>query len=188
MHPTATPGFHRRGFLKMGLVGSGLLLGASVLGPLQGCATHQLATQPERPLKILREKDAIILSAVAPVVLKGALPTEPAAKQKAIDSLLIQVDEFLLHSSEYAYGEFELLFDLMYLAPTRVLMTGLWSRWENASEDAIAAFLTGWRDSSINKLRMGYAQLTQLTSLVYYSDPASWSAEIYPGPPQHIPS
>lgn len=188
MHPTAAPGLHRRGFLKMGLVGSGLLLGASMLGSLQGCSTHQLASQPERPLKILREKDAIILSAVAPVVLKGALPTDPGARQQAIDRLLIQVDEFLLHSSEYAYGEFELLFDLMYLAPTRVLMTGLWRSWEHASEASIETFLADWRDSRINKLRMGYAQLTQLTSLVYYSDPASWDAGVYPGPPQHLPS
>lgn len=188
MHPTASPGLHRRGFLKMGLVGSGLLLGASVLGSLQGCSTHQLTSQPERRLKVLREKDAVILSAVAPVVLKGNFPTEPVAKQQAIDSLLVQVDEFLLHSSEYAYGEFEKLFDLMYLAPTRVLMTGLWSRWENASEEDIAEFLTGWRDSRFNLFRMGYAQLSQLTCLVHYSDPASWTAGVYPGPPQHIPS
>lgn len=188
MHPTATPGVDRRGFLKMGLVGTGLLMGVSALGSLQGCSTHQLTSPTARPLQILREKDAIILSAVAPVVLKGALPEDPAARQQTIDSLLVQVDEFLVHSSEYAYAEFELLFDLLYLAPTRVLMTGLWSRWENASEQDIEAFLAGWRDSRINKLRMGYAQLTQLTSLVYYSDPASWTAGVYPGPPQHVPS
>ena len=91
------------------------------------------------------------------------------------------------HEAHRVATPLELLFDLMYLAPTRVLMTGLWSSWENASEEDIEAFLTSWRDSSINKLRMGYAQLAQLTCLVYYSDPASWTAEIYPGPPQHIP-
>jgi hypothetical protein len=188
MHPTDLPGVDRRGFLKIGLVGTGLLMGAGMLGALQGCTTHQLATQPDRPLKVLRDKDAIILGAVAPVVLKGALPVDPAARRQAVDSLLIQVDEFLSHSSEYAHGEFEKLFDLLYLAPTRVLMTGVWSRWENASEADIEAFLTGWRDSRFNLFRVGYAQLTQLTSLVYYSDPASWTAGVYPGPPQHVPS
>ena len=187
MHPTASPGLDRRGFLKVSLVGSGLLLGASVLGSVQGCATHQLATQPERPLKVLRDKDAAILSAVAPVVLKGAFPVEPQPRREALDRLLVQIDTFLSHSSEYAHGEFKKLFDLMYLPVTRVLLTGLWSRWETASDADIEDFLLGWRDSFINDLRMGYAQLTQLTSLVYYSDPASWTADIYPGPPQHLP-
>lgn len=188
MHPTVTPGLDRRGFLKFGVLGAGLLMGAGVLGSLQGCTTHQLASQPERPLKLLREKDAIILSAIAPVILKGNFPTDPPQRQQAIDSLLIQVDEFLLHSSEYAHAEFEKMFDLMYLAPTRVLMTGIWSSWQNASDEDIEEFLVSWRDSRLNLLRMGYAQLTQLTSLVYYSDPHAWNADIYPGPPQHIPS
>lgn len=188
MHPNTLPGPDRRGFLKLGLTGSGLLLGAGLLGNLHGCATHQLASQPERPLKLLREKDAIILTAVIPVILKGALPADPQERQQHIDAMLIRTDEFLVHSSEYAYGEFALLFNLMYMAPTRIMMTGLWSSWENASEDSIEEFLTGWRDSRINLFRMGYGQLTQLTSIVHYSDPGSWTDDIYPGPPQHIPS
>ena len=186
MHPTATPGLNRRGFLKLGLVGSGLLMGAGMLGSLQGCATHQLATQPERALKVLREKDAAILSAVAPVIMKGNFPTEPTARQQKIDSLLIQVDTFLTKTSEFAHAQFAQLFDLISLAPTRVLLTGVWSNWENASEADVEGFLDGWRDSSFNLFRMGYAQLTQLTSLVYYSDPTSWTDDIYPGPPQQI--
>ena len=163
-------------------------MGASVLGSLHGCSTHQLSTQPDRVLKVLREKDAVILSAVAPVIMKGNFPTDPAQRQQTLDRLMVQVDEFLSHSSEFAHGEFAKLFDLMYLAPTRILMTGLWSSWDKASEDDIEEFLVGWRDSSLNLFRMGYAQLTQLTTLVYYSDPANWSADIYPGPPQQIPS
>jgi hypothetical protein len=187
MHPDSVPGFHRRGFLKLGLVGSGLLLGAGVIGSLHGCAAHQPKTGTSGQLKILREKDAQILAAIAPVVLQGNFPTEAAARQQALDRLLVNIDEFLQHTSEFSHGEMAQLFDLLYLAPTRVLMTGIWSGWDNASDDDIEAFLVSWRDSRFNLLRMGYAQLTQLTSLVYYSAPDSWSADIYPGPPQQIP-
>lgn len=187
MHPNSLPGINRRGFLKLGLVGSGLLLGASVLGSLHGCATHQLKTDSSRPLKILREKDALILSAVAPVALKGNFPTEPTARQQALDRFLVNVDEFLSHTSEFTHGELAKMFDLLYLGPTRILMAGLWSGWDNASAEDIETFLTDWRDSSFNLLRMGYTQITQLCSLAYYCAPESWTADIYPGPPQHLP-
>lgn len=186
MHPTATPGLDRRGFLKFGLMGTGLLLGAGALGSLQGCATHQLVSQPERPLRLLREKDAVILAAVLPVVLKGSFPADPVARQQSTDRMLIQVDEFLLHSSEFTHGELKMLFDLLHLPPTRALVAGLWRPWDEASEDDIEAFLTRWRDSRLNLLRMGYAQLTQLVSLMYYSDSHHWG-DLYPGPPQHLP-
>lgn len=188
MHPNTPHGLDRRGFLKFGVVGTGLLMGAGMLGSLQGCATHPLASHPERPLKLLREKDAAIMSAVAPVILKGQLPDDPAQKQQSVDRLLVNLDEFLWHSSEYAHGEFKKLFDLMYLAPTRVMLTGIWSSWENASEEDVTEFLNNARDSSLNMKRLVYAQLTQLTSLVYYSDPQSWTDDMYPGPPQHVSS
>ncbi|HVL02324.1 MAG TPA: hypothetical protein VM553_21040 [Dongiaceae bacterium] len=187
MHPDTLPGFNRRGFLKLGLVGSGLLLGAGLLGSLHGCATHQPKTASSQPMKVLREKDAVILSAIAPVVLKGNFPTEPAARQQALDRFLTDIDELLAHTSEYAHGELAKMFDLLYLMPTRGLMTGIWSDWQDASEEDIDAFLVDWRDSSFNLFRMGYAQLSQLTCLVYYSAPENWTAEMYPGPPQHIP-
>lgn len=187
MRHDTPPGLNRRGFMKLGLVGSGLLLGASMLGSLHGCATHQLKTDSTRPLKVLREKDAVILSAIAPVVLKGNFPVEPTARQQALDRFLVNIDEFLAHSSEFAHAEFAKLFDVLSLGATRVLMTGLWSGWDSASEEDIDQILVGWRDSSFNMFRIFYAQLTQLTCLVYYSAPESWSADIYPGPPQHIP-
>ena len=174
--------------MKLGLVGTGLLMGAGILGSLGGCATHQLASSPDTKLKLLRQKDAVILSALAPVILKGNFPTEAAAKRAAQDRFLINVDEFLQHSSEYSQAQLTKMFDLLYLAPTRILMAGLWSGWDTASEEDLEDFLDDWRDSSFNLFRLGYAQLTQLTALVYYSDPQSRTPEMYPGPPQHIPS
>lgn len=187
MHPDAQPGIDRRGFLKLGVVGSGLLLGAGLLGSLHGCATHQITTEPDRRLQVLREKDAVIMSAIAPVVLKGNFPTDPVARQQALDRFLVNMDAFLAGSSEFAHAEFAKLFDMLYLAPTRVLMTGIWSRWENASETDVEQFLIGWRESSFNLFRMGYTQLTAITSLVYYTAPESWTPAMYPGPPQHLP-
>lgn len=187
MHHDSRPDLDRRGFLKLGMMGSAVLLGAGLLGSLHGCATHTLKTDRTRPLKVMREKDAAILAAITPVLMKGQFPTEPTARQQAIDRYLVNVDEFLSHSSPYTLDTLRQLFDLLWLGPSRVLMAGLWSDWDSAGDDGIEGFLLDWRDSSLNLFRFGYAQLCQLTSLVYYSTPESWSADLYPGPPQHLP-
>ena len=49
-------------------------------------------------------------------------------------------------------------------------------------------FLENWRDSRFNTLRQGYILLTQLPTLAFYYQPENWNDQIYPGPPQHIPS
>ena len=80
------------------------------------------------------------------------------------------------------------LFDLLYLAPFRVLAAGVWPSWQEAGEADVLAFLERWQTSRFNTLRQGYVLLTQLPTLMYYDQPDNWTDAIYPGPPQHIPS
>lgn len=191
MHPTNGPALDRRSFLKLGVVGSSVLAGAGIIGSLQGCSSHTVENDAHtgtRTLTFLREKDAIILSAVAPAVLKGNFPTDPEARQQALSQMLVDMDDFILHTTEQTQKQIHELFDLLYLAPFRMMVAGLWPTWQEASVDEVTEFLENWQTSRFNMLRQGYVLLTQLPSLMYYDQPANWTDDIYPGPPQHIPS
>lgn len=191
MHPNHDPAFARRSFLKLGVVGSSVLAGAGMLGSLQGCSSHTIeddTTQAFHSLSYLRQKDAIILSAVAPAVLQGNFPTDPGTRQQKLDALLQDIDQFLIHTTPQTQKQVHELFDLLYLAPFRVLAAGVWPSWQEASEADVLAFLERWQTSRFNTLRQGYVLLTQLPTLMYYDQPDNWTDAIYPGPPQHIPS
>lgn len=179
----------RRSLLKTGMLGTAMLVGASALAQLQGCAsvttTAASTSTNNKPWKLLRPKDRAILGAVAPVALGNAFPQD---RQAALDTFLPQVDSFLFSTSTTNHAALHQLFDLLDLGVTRVLLTGAWGSWENLSDEQVNDFLNGWRDSSINQLRLGYAQLTQVLSLVWYAQPANIPTSIYPGPPTHIPT
>jgi len=190
MHPNPNP-LDRRQFLKLGALGSTLLAGAGLVGSIQGCNSNQVqSSTPSQPLQFefLREKDAIILGALSPVVLKGNFPEQAQEQQVVLDQLLLDIDQFLVNSSEFAHGQVHQLFDLLYFSLSRITLAGLWSSWEEASEEELQNFLNGWRDSRFNLLRQGYVLLTQLPTLAFYYQPNNWTDDIYPGPPQHIPS
>ncbi|MEE2733598.1 MAG: twin-arginine translocation pathway signal protein [Pseudomonadota bacterium] len=190
MHQYNEPAFNRRAFLKLGVLGSSVLATAGALGSLQGCSSHTVESEASETLSLqyLRQKDAIILSAIAPVVLQGNFPTEPAQRQRTLNQLLIDIDQFIQSTSPQAQKQIHELFDLLYLAPFRMLVAGVWPQWQEASAEDIADFLASWQDSRFNTLRQGYVLLTQLPTLMYYDQPENWTDDIYPGPPRHIPS
>jgi hypothetical protein len=191
MQPTNRPALNRRSFLKLGVAGSSLLAGAGLIGSLHGCGSHSVEndtyTSPQS-LSFLRQKDAIILSAIAPVVLKGNFPQHKDDRQKTLNQLLTDIDHFVAHTTAPTQAQVHQLFDLLYFSLTRVTLAGLWPSWEEATEADIEAFLQGWQDSRFNTFRQGYVLLTQLPTLMYYYEPTNWADTIYPGPPQHIPS
>ncbi|OUS24988.1 hypothetical protein A9Q99_22340 [Gammaproteobacteria bacterium 45_16_T64] len=183
MHPVEEPN-NRRAFLKLGVFSTGLLASASLVSGLTGCAAKPLSETAES-LKLLRPKDVVILTALAPIVLGNAIPTEPEARAIAIDKAVRNTDDFLFRSSEFNHGALAELFDLLSLAPTRIALAGVWSPWETASDSAKKQFLVNWRDSSFGLFRTGYTQITQLLSISWYKDPQSWTPDMYPGPPVH---
>ena len=191
MHSTHSTKFERRSFLKLGLAGSTLLAGAGLIGSLHGCSSQSVSTHPDigsQPLSILREKDVIILSAIAPVALKGNFPTDPDKKQQTLNQLLINIDSYVGATSELTIKKVHQMFDLLYNPVFRSTVAGIWSTWPDASDEDIEEFLTDWRDSRINTFRQGFLLLTQLPAMMFYFEPDNWSDTIYPGPPQHIPS
>ena len=174
----------RRTFMKAGVVGASALGGAA---SLSGCATTTQVTRPkDSRFKYLRDKDVVILKAITPAVLPAEFTGTQAQNQAKLERFMLQVDDFLFHSCHFTQVALEDLFDKLDLAPARILLTGMWSSWEKATPEQINAFLIDWRDSSFNLLRGGYSQLTQLVTVIWYSQPENWPAANYPGPPKHI--
>lgn len=174
--------FNRRTVLKAGLA-SPLLVGS--LATVSGCTSKPPSPMRKPALQVLRDKDAVILTALFPVILAGNFPRQEPEKSLRSEALLARMDTFLARSSRFNHTALHELFDLLSFAPTRIAAAGLWQDWSVAGEDDLADFLISWRDSRFNLLRMGYCQLTQLTSTVYYTMPESWEAGFYPGPPRH---
>lgn len=175
---------NRRDFLKAGAVGAGTLGGAT---GISGCTTTgQVQKTRHEGFQYLRDKDIVILKALTPAVIPAEFSGTPEQNQAKLDRFMLQVDSFLVHSSNFTQVAMEDLFDKLSFAPAKILLTGVWTRWEEATPEQINEFLIGWRDSSFNLLRGGYSQLTQLVTVIWYSQPENWPATGYAGPPQHI--
>ncbi len=156
----------RREFLKTGLAG-GLLLNVA------GCTRPSADGGRE-----------VILKALIPVLLAGALASEGEARQTQLALTISGVGKAIDGLSLATQKEVGELFDLLAFPPTRILAAGLWSSWPEASPVAIGEFLENWRHSRFNLLKSGYAALHDLVFGAWYARPDTWAAIGYPGPPK----
>jgi len=167
----------RRRFLQVGLAGAAVLV---VLRVLYG---------PSRPAayRVLDARGAELIAALAPAVLAGALPAESAPRAAAIEAVVAAFDQAVAGMSPAVQAEIDDLLGLLCFAPARVALTGLWSPWSEAGDEAITGFLERWRTSRFDLFRAGYQALTQLVQAAWYGNPLAWDAIGYPGPPR-LPS
>ncbi|MDE1463556.1 hypothetical protein [Spartinivicinus poritis] len=177
----------RRQLLKVGVIGT-LVLSSMV-------AVNQIGENTSSQLpdgyQFLNSADIVFFSAVTPAILglntaelhadqvKQGLNWE-LAQQKAF---LKQLDEKLAYLSPALQLELRELLDLVGSPLSRWLITGIHSRWENTSKEAIENFLRRWQTSRIKLLRKAHHGLTQLCIMAWYSLSDSWPAIGYPGPP-----
>ncbi len=171
------PLISRRRLLRVGLFGSTLLAGPSLLGGLGGCTPEQ----PAQGFVLLRDSDLPMLRRVTAVMLAGATPEATLAD--AVDATLTSLDVGLAHLSPAVAKQVGQLFDLLSLPLTRGPLTGVWGSWTQASDAEVRAFLQRWEDSALDLLRQGHASLEQMILMAWYGRPASWAHCGYPGPP-----
>jgi hypothetical protein len=171
---------NRRSFLKLSATGSAALAAVGATASLSGCSE----TLPENgQWRVLRSQDRIMLAAIAPVMLKGSLPAEPTANKAGVDTVIATIDEALFKLDAHNTKQISDLFTLLTFGLTRGLATGVWSKWENASEAEIENFLNSWRESSIGLLTLGYNGLNKLMCATWFGQKEAWEAVGYPGPP-----
>jgi hypothetical protein len=171
------PRITRRTLLKAGVAGGLTLLAAQWL-----YTRSSAPTVPDARFVTLDPRARAVVAAIVPVLLEGALPAGDAAAA-ARDDVVIGVDTAIAGLPAAARTELDQLFSLLAFAPSRCLVAGVWSPWQEASPAAIAAFLARWRDSRFTLLRSAYSALHQLVMAAWYGNARAWPAIGYPGPP-----
>ena len=124
-----------------------------------------------------------IFAAVAPVLLAGAWPQEPAAHAIALRDTLAGIDTAVAGLPPSSRKELGELVALLSLPPVRLAFAGIHGSWHTASPKAVRQFLDRCRTSPFLLLRAAYGALHALTFAAWYGNPKSWPAIGYPGPP-----
>jgi len=158
----------RRTFLKAGLLGGAVL----AVGGLTALVTGR---DPDADRKL-------VLTAVIPAVLAGALPQAPQERDTAVARCVDGVARTIAGLPPAAREEAAQLFALLAIAPTRRALAGVRSSWDEATTEEVSAFLEGWRVHSIGLMRSGYQALHDLTLAAWYADESTWESIGYPGP------
>ncbi|HEY2627557.1 MAG TPA: hypothetical protein VGI57_00445 [Usitatibacter sp.] len=165
----------RRTFVKVGLAGATLFALARL-----GSAPAAAATPAYR---LLDDKAAGIVKALAPIVLARALPDEAASLDRALNAIALSFDRAASSLSPPVQREVTDLFSFLDFPPTRIAFARLWSPVGESTPEELRAFLTRWRESRFELQLASYQALTQLIHASWYDMPESWPAVSYPGPP-----
>lgn len=133
---------------------------------------------------MLDDEDRVILAAIAPVMLEGALPAEPHAQADAVMQVLRGADIAIGGLPLETRAQLRQLFGILRFPLTRMFAAGVWRPWHEAGPQDIAQFLSSWRYSRIVQLRAAYDALHQLVMASWYGNDVAWSAIGYAGPPE----
>lgn len=125
-----------------------------------------------------------MIRALAGVMLRGSLPTEHSQQAAGLTLTIAGVERAIARQPDHIRTELRELFDLLQLAPTRLLLCGFWGGWSTADPAAIDSFLQWWRSSRLELLRLAYLSLHELIVGSYYSTTLSWTHAGYDGPPE----
>ncbi len=138
------------------------------------------------PAAVRRALDAdaeAIFAAVAPVLLAGAWPEDPATHAVALQETLTGIDIAVAGLPPSARKELGELVALLSLPPVRLGLAGIHGSWHAASPRVVRQFLDRCRASPFVLLRAAYGALHALTFAAWYGNPRAWPAIGYPGPP-----
>ena len=174
----------RRGFLQLGLMGTATLALGSTVATLAGC-TSPLEQNSE--YKFLQPNDREFFTALIPVVLSKSFPGE-LSHDEAMKRILLALDDLIYTLQHHNRIQMRQLFDALSFAPIRIAAGASWANWKDMSPEQVNDFLIDWRDSMIPPKRMGYASLSKLIGMCWYSQPESFVNTGYPGPPTKIPT
>lgn len=162
----------RRSFVKKGLLGGVVLvLGGAGLA-LQ--PTRHLA-EPVRALAVLDDRGFQVMVAIAARVCSF----------EGVDPVLVAhgVDEALARAVPEARVDLAKVLGLFENALPGLLLDGRARPFTQLDGPAQDRVLTAWRDSSLVLRRGAYHALRKLCLGACYSEPSTWRALRYPGPP-----
>jgi hypothetical protein len=124
-----------------------------------------------------------MIRAISMALLGSALPPDAATRDAGIARTHTAIASLIDNLPPSTRGELADLFTLLSLKPARALL-GYGGDWLEADAGQIAQFLYGLRDSTLAMKQQAYFALHDLVFGSFYSEPQTWSATGYPGPPK----
>lgn len=170
---------NRRQFIRAGVIGSAALAaGGGWIAWRDRDGADARAARVALQVRIDR-----IGGAIAPVILAGTLPADPAERAIAIKRVTTDVGHIVFSFTPPVQNEVRELFGLLDIGVARRLLTGLSDEWHEASANEIEAFLERWRHSRLAMLQSGYHALHDLIFGAWYARDSTWADIGYAGPP-----
>jgi len=163
----------RRTFLAAGALGVAALAAG-------GWLRYGLRHAP--PGRALDDDARVIVAALVPAFLDGALPVHAPLRDSAIIETVGAVDAAVLGLPPSAQHELAQLFGLLGFPPARMAL-GMRTAWSDAPTVEVQAALQRWQGSRSLLLRSAYDGLHQLILAAWYANPRAWHDIGYPGPP-----
>lgn len=130
----------------------------------------------------LSEPARDIFKAVGRAVLQGVLPEDDRIREQALLSHLRRLEQTLAGLAPATRAELSDLLALLSTAPGRLALTGLSSRWTEASAVEVSQALQAMRLSSSQTRRQVYQAFRDLSNAAWFADAGTWEALGYPGP------
>lgn len=162
----------RRWFLK-----TALAIGA-IGGALGGLVYWHRGMEGDR----LTEHGKDVLKGLAVGLVGPMLPTDPRQRAAVLDAHVLRVEGFLNGLPQVLKGQINAILGLLGNLPTRKMLTGLSSRWSEASDEDIGAALESMRLNPLPSTRLTYQVVRSVTCMVFFANPSHWPMTGYPGP------
>jgi hypothetical protein len=170
----AQPG--RRRFLTRGIAGAALLAGA---GWVAWWRSEAAAPWTGAPLLSLDAASAAVVLAAARRLLPSGPPFPSPEEARVVE----RVDAYLAQSHPGVQREARQLLALLDSPALGLLLDGAGFRFRAADGEAQEARLAAWATSRVDVRRTGFRALRRLVTSSYWSNPVTWGAAGYPGPP-----
>lgn len=159
---------NRRQFLFTGLA----LAGSATLG----IQFWQYSLTPQA------DNRTLVLAAILPALLYGALPDDPQEARSALERTGQAVQDFMHFLPLRQQQQLDQLFNLMAHRFSRLGLTGLWLNLEELTLQQRVLILQRWRDSYLLILQQAYHGLRELLYGAFYGQPEHWHKLAYIAP------
>jgi hypothetical protein len=130
----------------------------------------------------LTQDGRVIFRALASAIVGPLLPQDPAKRAATLDHYLGHLERAIADMPEAKRLQLALLTGALANAPTRFLATGVWSGWEDLTDEQVLQMLEGLRTAGSEAQHTIFVACRAITSIMFFSSPENWSLVGYPGP------
>jgi hypothetical protein len=136
----------------------------------------------QQSLSADKSNQDLVLSAVLPALLYGALPEDATLAAMELERTKAAVNDFLPFLPLRQQQELHQLFNLLANRISRLGLTGHVSQLAELTVQQRLTLLDSWRDSYLAVLQQAYHGLRELLYGAYYGQPEHWQALAYTAP------